>query len=88
LPKKAPEALKSKASGCGRKTEQGWNRVEHFLEQPAVQADFQTACGPKEILRLRCAPLRMTLWCGRLLFRFVLIDDGVVELPRGFGLLL
>ena len=39
MPKKAPEALKSKASGCGRKTEQGWNRVEHFLEQPAVQAD-------------------------------------------------
>ena len=39
MPKKAPEALICKASGCGRKTEQGWNRVEHFLEQPAVQAD-------------------------------------------------
>jgi len=53
LPKKAPEALKSKASGCGRKTEQGWNRVEHLVEQPAVQADFQTACGPEESRQCR-----------------------------------
>jgi hypothetical protein len=28
LPKKAPEALKSKASGCGSKTEKRWNKVE------------------------------------------------------------
>ena len=44
MPKKAPEALKSKASGCGRKTEQGWNRVEHLVEQPAVQ-EARSACG-------------------------------------------
>ena len=32
MPKKAPEALICKASGCGSKTEKRWNRVEQKLE--------------------------------------------------------
>ena len=81
MPKKAPEALKSKASGCGSKTEQGWNKVEQKLEQPAVPAD-NSACGRN----------KGSLHYGRddilSAVLAVFVHHRVVELLRRFPLLL